>query len=244
GGDEISVTALSGLLADDQHVLDAEVIAAAIDKTIQTTKGDILSATGASTPVRVGVGANDTVLTADSAQASGVKWATAGGGVDTSGTPVATDYARFTDADTIEGRDKAQMLGDINVADGADVTGSNPPQAHGHLTVTKTQVFTGNAPTSWTDLDLSATIGAQQTLVILSILYRENSQILGVRANGDTDEHYGSGASGASNFLTSTADIFRALIVTTDSAGIMEWKAAAATANTLIYVLAYIKVGV
>ncbi|KKL00918.1 hypothetical protein LCGC14_2627890, partial [marine sediment metagenome] len=33
GGDEISVTALSGLLADDQHVLDAEVIAAAIDKT-------------------------------------------------------------------------------------------------------------------------------------------------------------------------------------------------------------------
>ncbi|KKL25914.1 hypothetical protein LCGC14_2400500, partial [marine sediment metagenome] len=126
--------------ADDQHVLDAEVIAAAIDKTIQTTKGDILSATGASTPVRVGVGANDTVLTADSAQASGVKWATAGGGVDTSGTPVATDYARFTDADTIEGRDKAQMLGDINVADGADVTGSNPPQAHGasvHTNITR-----------------------------------------------------------------------------------------------------------
>ncbi|KKK71350.1 hypothetical protein LCGC14_2914780, partial [marine sediment metagenome] len=126
--------------ADDQHVLDAEVIAAAIDKTIQTTKGDILSATGASTPVRVGVGANDTVLTADSAQASGVKWAAAGGGVDTSGTPVATDYARFTDADTIEGRDKAQMLGDINVADGADVTGSNPPQAHGasvHTNITR-----------------------------------------------------------------------------------------------------------
>ena len=74
---------MSGLLADDQHVLDAEVIAAAIDKTIQTTKGDILSATGASTPVRVGVGANDTVLTADSAQASGVKWAAAAGGAAT-----------------------------------------------------------------------------------------------------------------------------------------------------------------
>jgi len=75
GADEISVAGLSGLLADDQHVLDAEVIAAAIDKTIQTTKGDLLVATGASTPVRRGVGANDTVLTADSAEADGVKWA-------------------------------------------------------------------------------------------------------------------------------------------------------------------------
>ncbi len=52
------------------------------------------------------------------------------GVVDTSGTPVANDIARFTDADTIEGRSKAEHLGDINVADGADVTGSNAPQAH------------------------------------------------------------------------------------------------------------------
>ena len=75
-----SVEGLAGLLSADQHVLDAEVIAAAIDKTIQTTKGDLVVVTGASTPVRLGVGANDEVLTADSAQASGVKWA-AGGGI-------------------------------------------------------------------------------------------------------------------------------------------------------------------
>ena len=54
-----------------------------------------------------------------------------GGGVDTSGTPVANDYAQFTDADTIRGREKSEVLSDLNVADGADVTGSNPPQAHG-----------------------------------------------------------------------------------------------------------------
>jgi len=44
--------------------------------TALTTKGDIIVATGSSTFVRQGVGANGTVLTADSAEADGVKWAT------------------------------------------------------------------------------------------------------------------------------------------------------------------------
>jgi len=41
-----------------------------------TTKGDVVVFDG-SDVVRVGVGANNTVLTADSAQSSGVKWASA-----------------------------------------------------------------------------------------------------------------------------------------------------------------------
>lgn len=40
------------------------------------TKGDILVATAADTVTKLGVGSNDQVLTADSAEASGVKWAT------------------------------------------------------------------------------------------------------------------------------------------------------------------------
>jgi hypothetical protein len=42
-----------------------------------TTKGDIYAATAAATPSRIGVGANDTILTADSTAATGMKWAAA-----------------------------------------------------------------------------------------------------------------------------------------------------------------------
>ena len=43
---------------------------------ILTTKGDIYAATAAATPDRLGVGANNTVLTADSSASTGLKWAT------------------------------------------------------------------------------------------------------------------------------------------------------------------------
>ena len=49
--------------------------AAAIAKTIVDAKGDIIAATASDTVSRLAVGANDTVLTADSAQATGLKWA-------------------------------------------------------------------------------------------------------------------------------------------------------------------------
>lgn len=39
-------------------------------------KADLLSATAENTPARLGVGANGTVLTADSAESTGLKWAT------------------------------------------------------------------------------------------------------------------------------------------------------------------------
>jgi hypothetical protein len=43
-------------------------------------KGDLVAGTGADTFAKLTVGANGTVLTADSAEATGLKWATAGGG--------------------------------------------------------------------------------------------------------------------------------------------------------------------
>jgi hypothetical protein len=51
-----------------------------IAKTIVDAKGDIIAATAADTVARLAVGANDTVLTADSTAATGLKWAAASGG--------------------------------------------------------------------------------------------------------------------------------------------------------------------
>jgi hypothetical protein len=50
-----------------------------IQPTIVDAKGDIIAATAADTPARLAVGANNTVLTADSSTATGLKWAAAGG---------------------------------------------------------------------------------------------------------------------------------------------------------------------
>ena len=56
-------------------------IDAQIPDALLTTKGDIIAATGASTPARLAVGAtNGHVLTVDSAEATGIKWAAAAGG--------------------------------------------------------------------------------------------------------------------------------------------------------------------
>jgi hypothetical protein len=56
------------------------VIASVINNSLVDAKGDVLTATADNTPARLAVGANDTVLTADSTAATGLKWATPSAG--------------------------------------------------------------------------------------------------------------------------------------------------------------------
>jgi len=71
-----------------------------IQPTIVDAKGDIIAATAADTVARLAVGANDTVLTADSSTATGLKWATPAAGtpanavniVDASETTTSTSF--------------------------------------------------------------------------------------------------------------------------------------------------------
>ena len=78
---------LAGRSAADAHPtsaitgLDAALAAAdAIPETLIDAKGDLVVGTAADTAARLGVGADGQVLTADSTQTAGVKWAAPAGG--------------------------------------------------------------------------------------------------------------------------------------------------------------------
>jgi hypothetical protein len=72
---------VDGVTSALQTQIDSKIgSAAAINPTIVDAKGDIIAATAADTVARLAVGANNTVLTADSATATGLKWAAAAGG--------------------------------------------------------------------------------------------------------------------------------------------------------------------
>ena len=76
-GDIIEVIGSSVLGIADVYTQN-QTDAAYIGKALVDAKGDVLTATAADTPARLAVGANGTVLTADSAEATGLKWAAAG----------------------------------------------------------------------------------------------------------------------------------------------------------------------
>ncbi len=99
-----------------------------IQETITDAKGDIIAATAADAVARLAVGANDTVLTADSSAATGLKWATPASGIPandgatvaTSETTSSTTYTDLTTAGpavTVTTGTKALVIVTANMRD-------------------------------------------------------------------------------------------------------------------------------
>lgn len=117
------------------------------------------------------------------------------------------------------------------------------PGAGLELGGTETEVFSGTSPTSWTDLDLAAVVGANVALVALKIS-RAGTAINrpAFRKNGDTDEFYAITDSMGCAFISLVpSGIHAVVLVVTDGSGLVEWRSAAADANVTIDVIGFIK---
>jgi len=112
---------------------------AVIQPTIVDAKGDIIAATGADAVSRLAVGANNTVLTADSSTATGLKWAAPD--------PLTTKGDLFTYS-TTETRLPVGSNGTVLTADSAEATGLKwaIPAASGGMTLLASTTVSG-APT-------------------------------------------------------------------------------------------------
>lgn len=65
-----------GVSARDFDEANAFANGGGVSNSLVTAKADLVTATGSGVPARLGVGANDTLLVADSATSTGLKWAT------------------------------------------------------------------------------------------------------------------------------------------------------------------------
>jgi len=117
-----------------------------------------LSATVSASTLAVLIGAHAALTT-------GVHGAT-GTIVDTSGTPVDNDYAKFTAAGTIEGRSYAEARTDLNVEDGADVTDATNVNAAGATMNTDADVSGNTWVVNEDDMtsDLDTKVPTQQSV--------------------------------------------------------------------------------
>jgi hypothetical protein len=97
-------------------------IDAQIPDSLLTTKGDLIAATGASTPARLGVGTNGQALVADSTTATGLKWAlpASGGMTLLSTTTLSGATVTISGIDQGYNRLVAYVFGVTNASGGGD----------------------------------------------------------------------------------------------------------------------------
>ena len=118
---------------------------------------------------------------------------------------------------------------------------NDPLWAAAGINFSTTQVFSGNAPTSDTDLDLSSVVGAAAHLVLLKCSGGTSQGTYSFGVNGDSLGTQAQYNHGAGTFRQSDqADYIGYVIVKTDTSGIVHWKGSSATGTFVISVQAWL----
>ena len=180
----------------------------AIQNAIVDAKGDIIAATAADTPARLAVGANGTVLTADSAEATGLKWATPSSGMTNPLTT--TGDTIYSSSGTTPARLGIGTTGQVLTVAAGIPSWATPASGGGGLTL-----ITESIPSGATSIDFTSISSdyKQLMLVWLGVYASANNTNLLIRLNNDTGTNYKqrevevTGASTVSAYLGDSTDI-------------------------------------
>jgi hypothetical protein len=126
--------------------------------TAMTTKGDLVPATGSGAFSRLGIGANNTVLTADSSEATGMKWAAAAGGGKVLQVVTGTTATDVTSSST-------------SYADTGLTATITPTSATSKILVLISQEIEKNAGNASNGVNIKTLRGATQILLHRDLLY-------------------------------------------------------------------------
>ena len=175
-----------------------------IQPTLLTTKGDLISATAASTVARLAVGANATVLTADSTEATGLKWAAAA-------SPSYT-YTTYSPVVYQNGVSVAKNNGGGNSCSYVQIG----KFVHGKVGVTMTATGTAN---QFLEITLPVTANSGANLQGYGYLVDSSANLVYpfyCEANGTTKVVFRSTDSTANKYLGETGSPFTAALATSD----------------------------
>ena len=131
---------------------------------VVTTKGDVVAATADNTLARIALGANDTVLTADSSESAGVKWAAAASG----GLTAASQW-RLTADFTGDAAPISSNLEEVDAPTAFGVLGSSMTVSRTDLSLGSTQVTGISGAINKYSRSYTVTFGYTQTGFIANI---------------------------------------------------------------------------